>query len=328
MIKRKLYLQFFLIIFLLISFSICLAVPGSNLPSPKSIKNDEWYFLPAYSNYAPRGIPDFDQQQDNWKARQGIWRFIGGLWSFCGPTALANVFWWFDSKHENPNGYPGDGINIYPLVINYNAPGFPAPGPWVDDHNFNNVNDLNTSWNNGKGAKEFIEKLAWYCNTNFCQRPLIRGFAGTYSEYLEEGAKQWIEDAHLQDYYLVEAVWQPDFFMLNKKLHNNTGIILNLLFYNQKSLFFSTFLGHYVAIAGINQNGSIALSDPFQNRANPAPNPVEHNDANVVSYDLYHVNFTSPFPEKASWWIQNYFHIGMWTFGGIAHYALIISEIE
>jgi hypothetical protein len=40
------------------------------------------------------------------------------------------------------------------------------------------------------------------------------------------------------------------------------------------------------------------------------------------------VNFTSPFPEKASWWIVEYFDLGVKKLGGLAWYALIISEAE
>jgi hypothetical protein len=126
---------------------------------------------------------------------------------------------------------------------------------------------------------------------------------------------------------MVEGIWKPDFSMLVEKLHNNSGIIVNLLLYNSKAILFQTFLGHYVAIAGINPNGSIAFSDPFQNVANPTPTPSDHNDANVVSYDSYPVNFTSPVPEKATWWVPEYFDFGVKKLGGIPQYAMVISEI-
>jgi len=317
-----------LVVLFLSTFSVSIVSSDLNRKSSETTSGDGWYFLPAYPNYAPQGLPDFDQKQDNWKARQGKWRLIGGLWSFCAPTSLAEVFWWFDSKHEDPLGYPGDGNDTYPLVSNYNTLGAPMPGPRLDDHNFNNVNDLETRWKHGRGAKELIEKLAWYCNTNFCRFPFVRGYAGTHATFLEKGAKQWIQDAGLQDHYIVEGIWKPDFSMIVERLHNNSGIILNLLLYNSNAIIFQTFLGHYVAIAGVNPNGSIALSDPFQNVANPSPTPSEHNNANVVSYDIFSVNFASPFPEKASWWIMEYFDIGVKKLGGLAWYALIISEID
>jgi hypothetical protein len=316
------------LIFFVTLLSASVVSPASNEDHPKIIESEGWYYLPAFPNYAPLGLPDFDQKQDNWKARQGTWRFIGGLWSFCGPTCLADILWWFDSKHENQQGYPGDGVDTYPLVSNYGAPGTPNPGPQSDDHNFNNVNDMQTRWKNGRGGKELIEQLAWYCNTNFCRTPFIRGFAGTYPRFLEQGLKQWINDTGLQDHYHVEAIWKPDFSMVNERLHNNDGIIVNFLFYRMNAIFFPTFLGHYCAVAGIHPDGSIALCDPAQNKMNPDPTPSEHNDAGVVSYDIYTVNFTSPVPEKASWWIPDYYDAKIVKFGGIAQYALIISETD
>ncbi|KYK21643.1 hypothetical protein AYK25_07980 [Thermoplasmatales archaeon SM1-50] len=202
-----------------------------------------------------------------------------------------------------------------------------TPGPNSDDHNFNNVNDVQTSWRQGRGAKELIETIAWYCNTNFCRNPFICGFAGTYPKYLEEGVRQWIQDTGLQNRYSLEALRKPTFPKIVEKLHNNSGIILNLLFYNSNALFFPTFLGHYVAVTDIKLKGSIALCALFQNIANPEPTSLEHNDVNIVSYDIYPVNFTSTLPEKASWWIEEYFTVGAKKLAGIAVYALIILEI-
>ena len=325
--KKSICSALVLVVFILSTFSVSLMGSDLNVKSSETTSEDGWYYLPAFPNYAPQGLPDFDQKQDNWRAG-GKWLLIGGLWSFCAPTSLAEIFWWFDSKYEDPLGYPGDGNDTYPLVTTYTTIGTPTPGPNPDDHNFNNVNDLATRWKHGRGAKELIEQLAWYCNTNFCRYPFIRGHAGTHAAFLEKGAKQWIADAGLQDHYTVEGIWNPDFSLIVEKLQNNSGIILNLLLYNSDAILFQTFLGHYVAVAGINPNGSIALSDPFQNTANPTPAPAEHNDANVVSYDIYLVNFTSPFPEKASWWLMDYFDFGVKKFGGLAWYALIISETE
>ncbi len=299
--RKRLCSIIVLLLLLLSTFSVFVVRSDFTKESSETTSEDDWYYLPAFPNYAPQGLPDFDQKQEDWKAG-GKWLLIGGLWSFCAPTSLANIFWWFDSQHEDPLGFPGDGNDTYPLVKTYTTVGTPIPGPNPDDHNFNNVNDPATRWKHGRGSKELIEQLAWYCNTNLCHYPI------------------------LQDHYTVEGIWNPDFSLIVVKLQNNSGIILNLLLYNSDAIIFQTFLGHYVAVAGINPNGSIALSDPFQNAANPSPTPGEHNDASVVSHDIYLVNFTSPFPQKASWWLMDYFDFGVKKFGGLAWYALIISE--
>jgi hypothetical protein len=49
-----------------------------------------WYWKPDRPDQrhpAPSGMPDFDQNQDQWV-------------SYCGPTAVANCLWWFDAVPE------------------------------------------------------------------------------------------------------------------------------------------------------------------------------------------------------------------------------------
>ncbi|UCD94158.1 MAG: hypothetical protein JSU69_10395 [Candidatus Zixiibacteriota bacterium] len=124
------------------------------------VKEDSLYWKPPYPNYAPHepgGMPDFDQKQDNWMTlnagANGIMEstpagddelnqddnlIAPGLnchletvpdgdddvdWSFSGPAALANCFWWFDSKYADSTGYPGDGLDIFPLVQGQYDPG-------------------------------------------------------------------------------------------------------------------------------------------------------------------------------------------------------------
>ena len=92
-----------------------------------------WYWKPSYPNYAPQGMPDFYQQQDRWKkispgpngiidspvSGDDVYNIAENCiapgpdcylnstaagddveeWAFCGPVAVANCFWWFDSKY-------------------------------------------------------------------------------------------------------------------------------------------------------------------------------------------------------------------------------------
>ncbi|MFH1100579.1 MAG: hypothetical protein V1726_00885 [Methanobacteriota archaeon] len=280
-------------------------------------EDDGWYYLPSYTNYAPNGLPDFDQKQDtNWTGKLG--------WSFCGPTALADVLWWFDSKHSNPNGSPGDGVDEYPLVRDYSAPGSPQPGPYSDDHNFNNINDPQTRWDGGDGNKELIEQLAWYTNTNFCRTPLIKGFGGTHNFFMKRGAEQWIKDAGLQDDYHVEVLVKPSFDTIVERVRNNEGVLLRLAFYIPLMKYLSVLSYHFIAVAGVNGNGSIAVSDPEWDVVNPSEDPTLHNNASIVSHDTYQVNFTSPYPRISSWWIPQYAHHRRVV---ITH-AVIISETK
>lgn len=275
---------------------------------------NDWYYLSSYPNYSPSGLPDFDQRQDSWKTRIGIW-------TLCGPTALANVLWWFDSKYSNQNGTPGDGIDIYPLVENYHVQGVLEPGPYSDDHNFNNVNDLQTSWDRKTHHGELIEQIAWYVNTDKCRNLILTKY-GTSIHDMILGVKNWIKDAGLQDDFKVEVIFKPSFSMINERLRNNEGILLRF----GKCIFdfklSPTLFHHYVAVAGINSDEYIAISDPGWDKTNPCSDSSVHNDAGIVSHDIYKVNFSSPFPLLSSWWIPDY---AVYK-GALVISAIIISE--
>lgn len=62
-------------------------------------------------------------------------------WTWCGPLAVANSIWWFDSKYESGTTPPPQISDHYSLVTSYN------PGVW-DDHDPQNV-------------KPFVEHLAY-----------------------------------------------------------------------------------------------------------------------------------------------------------------------
>ena len=293
--------------------------------SKNHVKNDteeNWYYLPSYPNYAPNGLPDFDEhQQDSWFTEDGIEE---GWPLFCGAAALANVFWWFDSKHADQNGSPGDGNDTYPLVQDYNAPEPPNPGPYSDDHNFNNVNDNRTPFRRFRRNGEFIEQIAWYAS-RFLFFPLwwkLHPFKlmDTINVYL--GAWRWLIDANLQKNYTVQLIFKPNFSTINTFVRNNCGVILVITHYNPKIPLWKNW-GHYTAVAGINSNGQIALSDSIRDEMNPSLDPAEHNNASIVSHDIWAVNFTSPYPLLSSWWLPDYTNYGV-----IVVATIIISERE
>ena len=71
-----------------------------------------WHLKGEYPDYAPDGMPDFDQNQRNWQ-------------HYCGPTAVANCLWWFDSKYQwltmGGNPPPPFVQDDYDLVTSYIA---------------------------------------------------------------------------------------------------------------------------------------------------------------------------------------------------------------
>ena len=48
----------------------------------------------------------------------------------------------------------------------------------------------------------------------------------------------------------------------------------------------------------------IAVCDPIINIKYPLYGPIQHNDAGIVSYDIYDVNLDSPFPNWNTWTIN------------------------
>ncbi|NIR17814.1 MAG: hypothetical protein GWN86_29495, partial [Desulfobacterales bacterium] len=123
-----------------------------------------------YPDYAPAGIPDFDQTQDpDWTNPYPPL----GSWSWCGPTAVADCLWWMDSRFESVYNpvvpVPPPTISDYfPLVTPY--------GGW-DDHDPQNV-------------EPFIEDLAWYMDTDG-QRTLSP-HCGTYWWDVVDGINHYL----------------------------------------------------------------------------------------------------------------------------------------
>lgn len=306
-----------LIFLCLIFFLITQTMQGVTLQDKNNLQSIDldWHFLPSYPNYAPAGVPDFDQRQADWKS----W----GFWSYCGPTAIANILWWFDAKHSCSDGVPGDGIDTYPLVKDYQAPGIPSPGPFSDDHNFNNIDDGQSTFDRLSRQGELIEQLAWYVNNDRCRIPFI-SIPGVHPFAMKWGVKKWMRDVGLSRDYSVEIVLKPDFLTIYEKVCNNAGVVLQFGFYIPGFELFPLIFHHYVAVAGVNYQGYVALSDPDWNLANPTSDPTLHNDASVVSHDIYQVNYSTPCPRISSWWIPEYAtHRRV-----VVLSALIITEIE
>jgi hypothetical protein len=256
----------------------------------------EWYYKPAYPNYAPSGMPDFDQKQDNWKNQ------TTGQWSFCGPVAVANCFWWFDSKYAYPTGTPGDGADIFPLVRNYNAPN-PVWGS--DDHDPANVDDPATPWQPGN---ELVEKLAYCMDTDGVRTGIPH--SGTNVHVMEQCIDNWLNETGLNHRLYEHTVKMPEFDFIVQEVNKSQDVILLLGFWQwQDGYGWRRIGGHYVTVAGVNSTppgsypllGTIAISDPFFDNAEaggpgniPVPHayphgPTVHNDAQYVSHDHYRV---------------------------------------
>jgi hypothetical protein len=309
---------------------------------PSLFLDDDWFYYSDLPNYAPNGMPDFDQKQNNWRDP------INNGWTFCGAVSVSNILWYLDSFFSDSSGIPGDGDDIFPLVLDYHGQGESNPGPSTDDHNINNVNDLTSNWDQEglEFGNELVERVAWYVDTNGCRTG--NDIWGTNLNSMYYGVLEWLEDVGLSQYFQVEMIYPPEIdsipfnynLILSDTFDNAQGILydpldltdINQILENQEVLTFHNIaskvingsfivlgingmdedknihFAHWVSIAGISISQSqIALSDPYFDNANHTFDYTLHNDAAFISHDIYDVNTTSPFPDDADyWWLEDY----------------------
>ena len=242
------------------------------------------YYKPPYPDYVPNGMPDFDQKQNGWLNPLGLQQ-----WTHCGPVALANCFWWFDSKFEpspvDPRPFwPGPGNppqnDHYPLVRSYDP-----SGSW-DDHDTMNVLPL-------------VDSLALYCQTNM---PM----PGTNVHLLAHGARQWLTGTALSNDYTVRELPgdMVTYDYIRDEVMRCEDLILLLGFWEDRGDGICHRIGgHYVTTAGVcTSQQAICISDPYFNvnegepPAGSSHPPSVHNDAFFVSgphgtihHDKYYV---------------------------------------
>ncbi|MBN2227653.1 MAG: hypothetical protein JW763_09845 [candidate division Zixibacteria bacterium] len=248
------------------------------------------YYKPPYPDYAPFGMPDFDQKQNDWTSPH-----TGG-WSWCGPVALFNCMWWFDSKFEAVPTPPSHISDNYPLIT--------PQGQW-DDHTPPNV-------------QPSIEQLAPLCNVDVT-------VPGTAFGDLESGFHAWLAQNNITGYYGTHALVGGDFEEIRDSILSCQNVILLLGFYEMISPTECQWLGgHYVTAAGVcTTSTDLCVSDPYfdYNEGEPpagsAHDATIHNDAAKISgphgtyhHDCYHLEplASSVCPSPAGWECTDYPH--------------------
>ncbi len=239
------------------------------------ISNEMAWKEGGWQDYAPKGIPDFDQKQSGWDNPAGS---LSG-WYRAGPVAMANSLWWFDSKFE-PGATPPPTISDgYPLIKSYSV------GVW-DDHDPRNVPPL-------------VDNLATLMGTT--------AGVGTTPTGLAAGVTQYISDAGLAAQYTITTQKAPTFQWLGDEVRRSEDVVLLIGFWqlgldNDPARRLG---GHYVTTSGIDlANSKVAFSDPYRDNAeaggagrvlpgaHAAKHPLSgpqtaHNDAQYISEDSY-----------------------------------------
>ncbi|MFQ5999179.1 MAG: hypothetical protein ACE5J6_00240 [Candidatus Bathyarchaeia archaeon] len=379
--KNKKYKVFALSALALLAASILLIIARAPL-----------YWKEAHPDYAPSGMPDFDQRQ--WGTYN--WTDIYGNWSHCAPVAVANSLWWYDSTYEVNSIPPPTVIDNFPLVTAY--------GPW-DDHDPQNVQPL-------------VEHLAYLMDTDGRRTGLAHLY--THVTDMETGLAQYLSWAgngtinpqgdvngdgivNPIDYDIVNAslgsvpgnatwnmaadIWPvttgwpnqsvadnrvdindlnlvtanmdktgtfyeftvpvPDFFLLEEDVERSRDVIIILGFYIEVApgeYFREDYpypYGHAVTVAGVDSAAmQIAISDPAIDAfelglapgRSPVPHPhappeppyITHNNASLVSHDIYNVTLN---PVTGMWELIGYPPLGPGTWHVLIENAVITSPV-
>jgi len=95
---------------------------------------------------------------------------------------------------------------------------------------------------------------------------------------------------------------------LASQIINGSYVVLGLTGYDEEK---NVYISHWVSVAGVNiKDSQIALSDPYFDIENRTRDMTKHNDASIVSHDIYRVNNTSPFPDESNYfWLEDYLNI-------------------
>lgn len=267
--------------------------PTSTLaPTPTQTTENGWYWKPGgFIDYALSGMPDFDQKQNGWSLTAAA-----PTWSYCGPVAMANSMWWFDSEFE-PNPIAPPTVNDgYPLVQSYS----PVGAALWDDHDTQNV-------------IPFVDDLAMRMDTD--GQRTGSAHAGTNIEDMAAAVTQYLIDTGTDDDFYMHLEKSPEFDWIAGEVKRCQDVVLLLGFWQLQTDpthagqgEWVRVGGHYVTCAGVNTDThQLGVSDPYRDNAeagNPGRVPAAHiyphgvsvhNDAKYVSHDIFDITeSTSP----------------------------------
>jgi hypothetical protein len=298
-----------------------------------------WYWMDSYPNYAPSGLPDFDQNQDQWKGiidgGNGVAESVasgddvqvtaeGGL---VDPDAPAVIAPGLDCALESTPG--GDDITVWMFsnavsTINClwwldsryaDSSGFPGDGediyPLISDYG---AGDDHTAAN----APLSIERMANMLDI-------------TSTIYLDDnvwvdGIDEWFVNVSLEDKLDVNFYNYPTFEFIAGEIEIGKAVILVIGFIDDSSGDCVIVESHSVTCAGVNTaDTKIAISDPIKNKNNPSND--DHNDTQYVSHDIYKIQIGSPcsnLPEIECW-------LAAYESGynySVVHSALVVEYIN
>ncbi len=234
---------------------------GTATPAPTTTPDAEgWVRLAAGArDYAPRGLPDFDQRQYVWHSLQPTRK----VWTHDGPLAVANALWWLDAQAESGPAPP---------MINDRFGLVRAYGDW-DDHDARNI-------------RLFGYDLAVALDVN---GPSGTTF-GTCLDRLDAGLNRYLAAAATDPPYSTRLIEAPSLAELAEALARREPVVLLVGMWQELDLSgWRRIGGHYVTLEAVNPTtGRLRISDPYLDQGvDPPPVSSAHNDAAQVSHDVW-----------------------------------------
>jgi hypothetical protein len=279
-----------------------------------------WFYMESYPNYSPSGMPDFDQEQEQWKgiidggngiadsAAAGDDVQIVAEGSPVNPNSPAIIAPGFDCALETTPG--GDDIEVWMFssavsTMNCfwwfdsryaNPSGTPGDGediyPLVADYG---AGDDHAATN----APLAIEKMANMLNITSTFYLENTVWEDTINEWFINTSLDGILDFNFYNYPTF------DFIIGEMELGKAVILVINLINDSTGDCLIEGF--NYVTCAGVHVDKSkIAICDPSLDNENPSED--DHNDAQYVSHDIYNVNIGSPCENlsEVECWLPNY----------------------
>jgi hypothetical protein len=239
----------------------------AEVPAPPATATpdaDGWVQLDAGAvDYAPMGLPDFDQRQTSWRVSGPVRQ----AWTHDGPVALAGALWWLDSHYEPapvPPSEPHDGFDL-----------LQALGPW-DDHGPANV-------------IPFVNVLASMARTD---GPQGLTAVGTCMDDLASAAERVVHGSAERQRFTTHVTEHPTLQQLRDPISlARPEVLLIGIWQHHPLVGWQRLGGHFVGLAGIDAGlGRARIADPYLDVTIPPETPSAHNDAQLVSYDAYMVS--------------------------------------
>lgn len=297
------------IIFFIVGSSIIPIISANikKLESKQEMTNLGWYYLTAYPNYAPNGLPDISQKQHKWRY------IIDGGNGIAESNAEGDDVQITQYGEEIKDGDP---------VITMGKNCYLDSTPGGDDVEFWNFcflvslsncfwwldskySDSNGTPGDGLDSYPLVEDYGVGDDHSPENAPLlvcdlahlqgIPCYNKSFSaEELYKNLEEWMFKKGLGNTYGFTDYINPTFSYIAEEIMQEKPVILYIAFYHEVDNKYVFSGNHFVSCTGVNvEEKKIAFCDPFLDINNQ--NESNHNDAFNVSYDIYQVELGSPF---------------------------------